>query len=72
MQDDEDTVESRSSWLAHAHTRKRALAQKKEVERIAGQLHMLAMASTDANVRHAAVQLQDALAIQKVFEGKDQ
>lgn len=72
MNDDEDTAESRSSWLAHAHTRKRAAAQKKEVDRLMVQLHMLSLASTDAQVRHAGVQLQDALAIQKVFEGKDQ
>jgi hypothetical protein len=67
---DEDTEESYQSWVQHEHTRKRAAAQREEVKRLIEQLHMVGLASEDPKVRHVSVQLQDALAFQKVFEGK--
>ncbi len=71
LQEDEDTEESRQSWLQHQHTRKRVIAQRKENERLMVHLHNKALGSSDADVRHIAVQLQGALAWLKVLEGED-
>ena len=70
--EDEDTHDSWQSWLHHQHTKKRMLGQRKEVERLTVQMHNIALASSDAQVRDVAVKLQCAAAFLRVLEGKDQ
>lgn len=71
LADDEDTTESRDSWLQHQHTKKRLHAQRQEVELLKTRLHGAAMASSDPDVRAIASLLHAAQRLELVFQGKD-
>lgn len=70
--EDEDTEESRSSWLQHQHTKKRAYAQRKEVELLQLALNGAAVHSTDSRIAGLAANLHCATAFLKVLEGREQ
>lgn len=72
LAEDEDTEESRSSWLQHRHTKKRLHAQKEEALRLQEKLFAVSIGSTDPDVRQVAALLHAANLFQKVLEGKDQ
>ena len=71
LAEDEDTQESRDSWLQHQHTKKRLHAQRQEVELLKIKLHAVAMASVDPEVRAIASLLHAAQRLELVFQGKD-
>lgn len=71
MNDNEDTQESRDSWLQHQHTKKRLHAQRQEVELLKTKLHSVAMNSNDPDVRAIASLLHAAQRLELVFQGKD-
>lgn len=71
LAEDEDTEESRSSWLQHQHTKKRLHAQREEVEMLKRKLLAVAMGSQDAEVRQIAVLVTTAEKLVLVFQGKD-
>lgn len=71
LAEDEDTEESRSSWLQHSHTKKRLHAQRAEVEKLKQKLLSVAMGSQDAEVRQIAVLVVTAEKLALVFQGKD-
>jgi hypothetical protein len=72
LAEDEDTIESYHSWVGHEHTRKRAKAQRIEVESLQRALNGAGLGSTDPNMRMIAAQLFCAQAFLKVLEGKEQ
>lgn len=71
LAEDEDTEESRESWLHHQHTKKRLLAQRKEVEQLQSKLHSVATGSTDPEVRWYAALLTAAERFEHVLKGTD-
>ncbi len=71
LAEDEDTQESRDSWLQHQHTKKRLQAQRKEVEQLRLKLHAIAIGSTDPEVRWCAALLTAAERFEHVLKGTD-
>jgi hypothetical protein len=71
LAEDEDTEASRESWLHHQHTKKRLIAQRKEVEQLQNKLHSVAVASSDPEVRWYAALLTAAERFEHVLKGID-
>lgn len=71
LAEDEDTEESRDSWLQHRHTKVRLHAQRIEVANIQTKLNQVALGSSDPEVRGVASLLLAAQRFELVLQGKD-